>query len=98
LKKRLTPERFELYVKSLKPVEQINYINQAAPAKLFFQFAKKDEIIPVDAAQRFYEAASKPKTIKWYKTGHSLNTQATSDRMDWIVEQVGSQLPKEFLT
>ena len=96
LKKRLTPERFELYVKSLEPVEQINYIKQAAPAKLFFQFAKEDKIIPVDAAQRFYDAASKPKTVKWYKTGHELNAQATTDRMNWVVEQVGSRLPEEF--
>src|SRR5215213_4458149 len=96
LKKRLTPERFELYVKSLEPVEQINYIKQAAPAKLFFQFAKEDEIIPVDAAKKFYEAASKPKTVKWYKTKHSLNAQATTDRMNWVVEQVGSPLAKEF--
>lgn len=92
LKKRLTPERFELYVKSLEPVEQIEYIKQAAPAKLFFQFAKEDEIIPVDAAQRFYDAASKPKTVKWYKTGHSLNAQASTDRMNWVVEQIGSVL------
>jgi len=95
-KKRLTPERFELYVKSLEPVEQINYINQAAPAKLFFQFAKEDEIIPVESAKKFYEAASKPKTVKWYKTKHSLNAQATTDRMNWVIEQVGSPLLREF--
>jgi cephalosporin-C deacetylase-like acetyl esterase len=92
LKQRLTPERFELYVKSLEPVEQINYISHAAPAALFFQCAKDDEIIPPESAQRLYDAASKPKTIKWYKAPHRLNAQASTDRINWVIEQVGSKV------
>jgi len=92
LKKRLTPEKFELYVKSLEAVEPINYIGRAAPAALLFQFAKEDEIIPVDSAQRFYEAASKPKTIKWYQAKHSFNNQATTDRVNWVIEKIGNRI------
>jgi cephalosporin-C deacetylase-like acetyl esterase len=92
LKQRLTPERFELYVKSLEPVEQINYISHAAPASLFFQCARDDEIIPPESAQRLYDAASKPKSIKWYKATHRLNAQASTDRINWVIEQVGSKV------
>ena len=95
LKKRLSEERFELYVKSLEAVEPIRFIGHAASVALFFQFGRDDEVIPAAAAQKFYEAASQPKTVRWYKTGHSLNSQATQDRIKWVIEKVGRVIPPD---
>lgn len=95
LKRRLTPEKFERYVQSLAPVEQINYVSNAAPAEIFFQFGTQDPLVPVDSARRLFEAASKPKTVKWYDTGHGLNGRASTDRMDWVIKRVGSLQPAE---
>lgn len=95
LKKRLTPERFELYVKSLEAVEQTKYISHAAPAALLFQCGKDDQVVPAESAQKYYDAASKPKTIKWYKATHQLNAQASTDRFKWVVEQIGSKVRRD---
>ena len=40
-------------------------------------------------AQRFFEAASEPKEIRWYDAGHFLNEQARQDRMAWLGERLG---------
>ena len=95
LKKRLTPEKFETYVESLVPVEQVHYVGKATPAELFFQFGKQDPLVPVDSAKRLFEAASKPKTVKWYDAGHGLNGRASTDRMDWVTKAIGILQPTD---
>ena len=90
-KKEFTPEQFARFVKSFEPVEQGEYIKFAAPASVLFQQAKKDEFSSVASSQKFYDLAQQPKTLKWYDTTHKLNTQATTDRREWLIEKVGQQ-------
>ena len=40
-------------------------------------------------SQRFFEAASEPKEIRWYDAGHFLNDQAHQDRIAWLGERLG---------
>ena len=71
--------------KDLVPFDGIHYIGQAAPARLFFQFANQDEYVSRETALLYYEAASEPKHIKWYATNHSFkNEDAKLDRLDWL--------------
>ena len=80
----LTPEQRRAYIDALAPLDAIDYLGQAAPAKLFFQFAKNDEFItPLDAATSL-AAASDPKEVKWYDTDHFFNEQARRDRGNWL--------------
>lgn len=85
----LTPEQQQAYVDALAPIDAVHYIGRAAPAKLFFQFARRDEFItPWDAAV-YIQAASDPKEVKWYDTDHFFDDQARQDRMEWLARVLG---------
>jgi cephalosporin-C deacetylase-like acetyl esterase len=83
-------EKVENYVKVNSPLDAINYISHAAPTPLLFQFAKREQYFNEAAMLRYLQAASEPKQVKWYDTGHDLNDfQALLDRADWLVKHVG---------
>ncbi len=72
------------YLEATRPFDAIHYVGHAAPAALFFQCARQDEIIAKDTSRRYSEAGSQPKQITWYDTGHSLDDQARLDRARWL--------------
>ena len=77
------------YLEAICPLDAIHYINHAAPAALFFQCGREDEIVAQAVSQQYYEAASQPKRITWYDAGHSLNDQARLNRARWLAQQIG---------
>jgi cephalosporin-C deacetylase-like acetyl esterase len=77
------------YLEATRPFDAIHYVGHAAPATLFFQCARQDEVVAEGTSQRYYEAGSQPKQITWYDTGHSLDGQARLDRARWLAEQIG---------
>jgi dienelactone hydrolase len=79
----------DVYLEATRPFDAIHYVGYAAPAALFFQCAREDEIIAQETAQRFADAGSQPKRVTWYDAGHSLNDQARLDRAQWLAEQIG---------
>jgi pimeloyl-ACP methyl ester carboxylesterase len=80
----LTPEQRKAYVDALAPLDALHYVGHAAPAKLLFQFAERDDFIsPWDAAV-YFQAASEPKEVKWYDTDHSFNAEARREREEWL--------------
>jgi cephalosporin-C deacetylase-like acetyl esterase len=71
------------------PLAAISYVPFAKPIPLLFQFATKEPAFSVSAMNRYYNAASEPKTIKWYDTGHELNDpQALFDRAGWLARHI----------
>lgn len=46
-----------------------------------------DRTIRREQAQALYDAASDPKTVKWYQSGHVLPAAAADDTAAWLVEQ-----------
>ena len=83
-----TQEQQNAYVDALEPLDALHYVGHAAPAKLLFQFAKRDEFItPWDAAA-YLQTASDPKEVKWYDTNHSFNEEARRDRGEWLVKSL----------
>lgn len=85
----LPEEDLAAYLEAVAPVDAVHYVAHAEPAALLFQAARHDEIIPQATAMEFYEAASRPKELVWYDTGHSLDEQARSDRTRWLMERIG---------
>jgi fermentation-respiration switch protein FrsA (DUF1100 family) len=63
----------------------VAWVGRAAPAKILFQFAHRDEYISYFDAALFVQAASEPKEVKWYNTGHFFDEQAQEDREAWLV-------------
>jgi dienelactone hydrolase len=82
--------KFNHDIEILPSIDPIHYVSHAAPSALFFQFARRDRFVSEKQAIEYSTAASLPKLVKWYDTGHELNDiQALSDRADWLRQQIG---------
>jgi pimeloyl-ACP methyl ester carboxylesterase len=81
-------EEFRAYLDAMAPLDARHYVGHAAPAHLFFQFARTDPFVPVQVGQRYFDLASSPKQVEWYDhCGHELSTQARLDRAGFLCEQ-----------
>jgi dienelactone hydrolase len=75
----------ERYKKIMQPIDPIGHIANSAPASLFFQFGLRDSFFPRQTFLDYYQAASEPKSIKWYDADHfSLNEAGRADRIEWL--------------
>ncbi len=80
----------DAYRQAVNDLDPQRHVAKAAPAALLFQFAKTDKYIPQEAAQQFFDAASKPKEIRWYDAKHDLEIEAArTDRDVWLTSQLG---------
>jgi dienelactone hydrolase len=79
----------EEFIITMDPIDPIHYVGNATPSALFFQYGYNDENIPPDLALGFADAASEPKRIEFYQTGHMLNFQAFLDRAEWLASRLG---------
>lgn len=89
--RKSTPkEQLYNYFKTVSVLDAINYVPYAAPVPLLFQFARFEQYFNEAAMLKYAQAASEPKLVKWYDTGHGLNNlQALIDRADWLEKQIG---------
>ena len=79
----------QIYRQAMKELDPINYVSRAAPASLFFQFAKSDKFIPRETALAYFDAATSPKQIRWYDTIHELDIEAARiDRRAYLTRQL----------
>lgn len=85
----LTKPQQENYFATLATVDPISYVSHVAPSGLFFQFGKRDTYPTEQGAAQYFQAASEPKSVKWYDTGHALNDEARYDRAQWLQKQIG---------
>jgi hypothetical protein len=73
------------YLQTIAVVDAKNYIGHAPAIPKLFQAAYFDLGVPHRDAEAFYEAASGPKTMKWYDTGHDVDDiKATADRARFL--------------
>ncbi len=90
LRKRLPKEQLEKYIEVTQPLDALNYVPRAAPVQLLFQFARFERFFSDAAMNRYFQAASEPKAVLWYDTGHDLNDiQTLLDRATWLQKQIG---------
>ena len=83
-------EQIDKYFKTISVMDAINYVPYASPTPLLFQFARYERYFNEAAMQRYARAASEPKIVEWYDTGHDLNdVQALIDRAKWLQTQIG---------
>lgn len=82
------------YREALDPVDPIHFVPHAAPASLLFQFATHDKYITRETALTFSDAASNPKTVRWYDTKHDMFApEVAKDRREWLAKQIGLPEP-----
>ncbi len=83
-------EQLDNYFRIVSPLDAINYVPHAAPTPLLFQFARFEQYFNEAAMQRYARAASEPKLVLWYDTGHGLNDiRPLIDRANWLQKHVG---------
>jgi dienelactone hydrolase len=88
--KRTAKNGEQAYREAVKPLAPAEFVKLAAPASLLFQFSNKDKYISRAEAESFFQAASEPKTVKWYDVDHQLEGDSVSrDRADWLSKQLG---------
>ena len=89
--RRDTPkDQLDKYFRIVGPLDAINYVPHAAPTPLLFQFARFEQYFNESAMQRYAQAASEPKLVLWYDTGHGLNDlRPLIDRANWLQRHIG---------
>ncbi|MBA3844768.1 MAG: alpha/beta fold hydrolase [Actinobacteria bacterium] len=72
------------------PWDPIRYVTVQGPARVFQQ-GTRDEIVPLDAARRLYDAAPEPKRWLEYDWDHGIDAcpQARLDRYAFLDETLG---------
>jgi hypothetical protein len=75
--------------RAFAPLEPVNNVGDAAPASVFFQFARSDGYVPGYIAERLTQAASEPKKAESYDGGHELDDAARKDRLAWLRRELG---------
>jgi dienelactone hydrolase len=83
------PQALEL----LEDVDPLAHVARAAPAALFFQNGRRDELVPQSALRALAAAGSRPKRVRWYQAGHGLNVAAYREQLDWLEQRLRIEGP-----
>lgn len=90
LKLFISHETLQTYIDEITPISSIYFIQHAAPASVFMQYAEFDSFISKAAADAYYNKTSEPKLVKWYFTSHEFqNPEALIDRANWLKDKLG---------
>jgi dienelactone hydrolase len=73
---------------ALEPIDPLTRIDDAKGAVLV-QAGRQDTIVPQAALEAVIASAPKGTKVEWYPTDHALNAQAQTDRVDWLVDELG---------
>jgi uncharacterized protein len=86
---RLSEEERKAWLEWMEPIEPIRFVGRAAPAKLFFQNALRDEAVAREDALAYQAAGSEPKKIEWYESSHFLPDEAFQHMASWLAGEIG---------
>jgi len=90
LRKSRPAGQFERYAHITGDIDAIHFVGHAAPIPLLLQFGNFEEYFDKTSMEHYAAAASDPKKVLYYDTGHDLNDpRALEDRYNWLVEHIG---------
>jgi pimeloyl-ACP methyl ester carboxylesterase len=89
---RLSKPKLAAYIRGMADLDAIRYVGHAAPTPLLIQNGRRDTI-GVAAIRPLHAAASRPKNVQWFPTGHELNVRARTLRDDWLVARLQARKP-----
>ncbi len=83
------PQDPAAYRADISTIDPVLYVPKLAPARIFFQFANKDEYVSAAEAAEYYAAAGVPKHLATYAAGHDLHTaEVAADRVAWLEREL----------
>jgi dienelactone hydrolase len=81
--------RLERYCQVNGDIDAVHFVGHAAPVPLLLQFANFEQYFDKSSMERNVAAASEPKQIFYYDTGHDLNDpKVLEDRYDWLAKYI----------
>jgi dienelactone hydrolase len=81
--------QLENYCQVTGDLDALHFVDHAAPIPLLLQFANYEQYFDKTSMQHYVAAASDPKKVLYYDTGHDLNDpEALQDRYNWLVKYV----------
>jgi dienelactone hydrolase len=86
------PVSMEAYRRQNEPLSLCDHLAGADKVSFLFQFAEKDEYVPLARAQALFEAPKGAKQMSVYGgAGHDMSAPASirSDRTAWLVRELG---------
>jgi dienelactone hydrolase len=90
LRKHQPPGQLEKYTHFMGELDAVRFVGHSAPADLLLQFANFERYFDNTSMQHYIEAASEPKKVLRYDSGHELNDpQALRDRYTWLARELG---------
>jgi beta-lactamase class A len=88
-RKSRPPGQLERYVQVIGDIDAIHFVGHAAPIPLLLQFANFEQYFDKTSMEHYSAAASDPKKVLYYDTGHDLNDpKALQDRYDWLTKHI----------
>jgi dienelactone hydrolase len=69
--------------------DPVRSVKSLSGRPLLMLHGRSDRTVRPDQAQRLYDAASEPKELRWYESGHVLPATAAEDAAGWLVKKFG---------
>ena len=80
--------KLDAYVAKLSVVDPVRWLGRATRSAVLIQNGTRDGLTPRPDVLALYNAARKPKDLRWYPAGHDLNPAATEYRAQWLLRQL----------
>jgi dienelactone hydrolase len=87
------PIRFDTFMAGHAWADPGPYVAKAAPAKVFLQYATKEDFLTPARAKDYAANVSEPKALKIYDAPHALNAEARRDRLAFLSEFLAVKPP-----
>jgi dienelactone hydrolase len=87
------PIRFDAFMANHAWADPGTYVAKAAPAKVFLQYATKEDFLTPARAKEYAANVSEPKALKLYDAPHALNAEARRDRLAFLSEALAVKPP-----
>lgn len=86
-------EKFDAFVAKYRWTDPALYASHSQGMPKLLQFATKEDLLNPEVAKQYLPYVSEPKILKIYDAPHALNTEATKDRIAFLVQQLGVKPP-----
>lgn len=87
-RQKIGPEKLDAYVAKYGWLDPGKFVSHAAPARVFLQYATKEDFLTPERAKEYAANVSEPKKFKLYEAPHALNAEARRDRLAFLAEQL----------
>lgn len=81
--------QLEKYCQGTGDIDAIHFVGHVSPMPLLLQFDNFEQYFDKTSMDHYVAAASDPKKVLYYDTGHDLNDpKALEERYDWLAKYI----------